>query len=149
MDIKTQLLNLIDHVVERNEENIVKNKTKGEYFNLIKIMGMATSEVHTHTPIIADLLNPKGSHGQGDIFLKIFVERFSPNFDINTKVVVEREKREGKDQFDILIRNDHQIMIIENKIYASDQSRQLNRYYSYCIAKNKQPILIYLSLSDA
>lgn len=149
MDIKTQLLNLIDHVVETNEENIVKNKMKGEYFNLIKIMGMARSEVHTHTPIITDLLNPKGSHGQGDIFLKIFVERFSPNFDINTKVVVEREKREGKDQFDILIRNDHQIMIIENKIYASDQSRQLNRYYSYCIAKNKQPILIYLSLSDA
>jgi hypothetical protein len=84
VDIKTQLLNLIDHVVERNEENIVKNKTKGEYFNLIKIMGMATNEVHTHTPIIADLINPKGSHGQRDIFLKIFVERFSPNFDINT-----------------------------------------------------------------
>ena len=129
MDIKNQLLSLIDHVVKTNEENIVKNKSKGEYFNLIKIMGMATSEVHTHTPIIADLLNPKGSHGQGSIFLKIFVEYFSLNFDINTKVVVEREKREGKDQFDILIRNDHQIMIIENKIYASDQSKQLNRYY--------------------
>ena len=149
MDIKNQLLSLIDHVVKTNEENIVKNKSKGEYFNLIKIMGMATSEVHTHTPIIADLLNPKGSHGQGSIFLKIFVEYFSLNFDINTKVIVEREKREGKDQIDILIRNDHQIMIIENKIYASDQSKQLNRYYSYCIAKNKQPILIYLSLLDA
>lgn len=149
MDIKNQLLSLIDHVVETNEENIVKNKAKGEYFNLIKIMGMATSEVHTHTPIIADLLNPKGSHGQGSIFLKIFVEYFSLNFDIDTKVIVEREKRERKDQIDILIRNDHQIMIIENKIYASDQSKQLNRYYSYCIAKNKQPILIYLSLLDA
>lgn len=149
MDIKNQLLSLIDHVVETNEENIVKNKAKGEYFNLIKIMGMATSEVHTHTPIIADLLNPQGSHGQGSIFLKIFVEYFSLNFDIDTKVIVEREKRERKDQVDILIRNDHQIMIIENKIYASDQSKQLNRYYSYCIAKNKQPILIYLSLLDA
>ena len=149
MDIKNQLLSLIDHVVETNEENIVKNKAKGEYFNLIKIMGMATSEVHTHTPIIADLLNPKGSHGQGSIFLKIFVEYFSLNFDIDTKVIVEREKRERKDQIDILIRNDHQIMIIENKIYASDQIKQLNRYYSYCIAKNKQPILIYLSLLDA
>lgn len=149
MDIKNQLLSLIDHVVETNEENIVKNKAKGEYFNLIKIMGMATSEVHTHTPIIADLLNPQGSHGQGSIFLKIFVEYFSLNFDIDTKVIVEREKRERKDQVDILIRNDHQIMIIENKIYASDQSKQLNRYYSYCIAKNKQPILIYLSLLNA
>ena len=103
MDIKNQLLSLIDHVVKTNEENIVKNKSKGEYFNLIKIMGMATSEVHTHTPIIADLLNPKGSHGQGSIFLKIFVEYFSLNFDLNTKVIVEREKREGKDQIDILI----------------------------------------------
>lgn len=57
---------------------------------------MATSEVHTHTPIIADLLNPKGSHGQGSIFLKIFVRYFSLNFDINTKVIVERKNEKEK-----------------------------------------------------
>ena len=76
MDIKTQLLNLIDHVVETNEENIVKDKAKGEYFNLIKIMGMATSEVHTHTLIIADYSILKGVMGKETSFLKFLSNIF-------------------------------------------------------------------------
>ena len=144
-----QLISLINQTVHINEEKIIQSKAKGEFFNLIKIMGMSSSEVHTHTPIIADLLNPKGSHGQNAFFLKSFVDFFSLDFDVDSSVSLEREKRVGKDQFDILIQNSHQMLIIENKIYAGDQSRQLNRYYSYSISQNKQPILIYLSLKDA
>ena len=47
----------------------------GENFNVFNILGLSTKEVRTHSAFIAELLNPKGSHGQGDTFLKLFVEQ--------------------------------------------------------------------------
>ncbi len=144
-----KLSKIIYDVVQINKESITKNKGEGRYFNLIKLMGMASSEVHPHTPIIADSLNPNGQHGQGDIFLKFFLNLFSIDFSLDSKVKVEREKRSKNDQIDILIENDSQIIIIENKIYAIDQEKQLYRYYEYCIRQKKQPILIYLSMQNS
>jgi hypothetical protein len=46
----------------------------GENFNVFKVLGLTTNEVRTHSAFIAELLNPKGSHGQKDVFLKLFLE---------------------------------------------------------------------------
>jgi hypothetical protein len=148
VDIIEKLGLIIEDVKLINEENIDKSLRNGEQFNLIKLLKMGTSEVHTHTPIIADLLNPKGSHGQGKIFLREFINFFDINFNLNDVIIVEREFRDNKDQIDILIENSEKIIIIENKIYASDQKDQLYRYYTYCIGKNKVPILIYLTMNN-
>lgn len=146
--MNNNLKTIISSVLEINDKCIHRNKIEGNYFNLIKLMGMASSEVNTHTPIIADLLNPNGQHGQGNIFLKLFLELFSIDFDIDYKVRVEKEKRVKNDQIDILIENESKIIIIENKVYASDQQKQLYRYYQYGLRQNKQPILIYLSMQN-
>lgn len=148
MDIIEKIDAIIEDIKLINEENINKSLGDGEQFNLIKLLKMGASEVHTHTPIIADLLNPKGSHGQGKIFLREFINLFDINFNLDDEIIIEREFRSDKDQIDILIENSKKIIIIENKIYAADQKDQLYRYYRYCIGKNKVPILIYLTMNN-
>src|SRR6056297_1174792 len=45
----------------------------GENFNIFSVLKIETDEVTTHSRFIAELLNPKGAHGQKDRFLKIFM----------------------------------------------------------------------------
>ena len=39
-------------------------------FNIFRLLGVARAEVTTHSAMLAELLNPDGSHGQGDRFLR-------------------------------------------------------------------------------
>lgn len=50
------------------ELNMKFDNQQGENFNLISLLGMERDEVRTHSRIVGDLLNPKGSHGQGGVF---------------------------------------------------------------------------------
>src|SRR5580692_3482102 len=57
-------------------------RATGEQFNIFKILGIGHYEVATHSPMLGNLLNPKGSHGQGDVFLRLFVNSMGiANFD--------------------------------------------------------------------
>ena len=47
----------------------------GENFNIFTILDRETDEVKTHSAIIADLLNPDGLHGQGEVFARLFLDR--------------------------------------------------------------------------
>ena len=130
---------------------IEKNKSHGNEFNLLKISGMGSSEVFTHTPILKELLDPRGSHGQGNLFLKSFIDSFCSEFIVDEFVQIKKEQRVGDKkksygQIDLIISNKTQILIIENKIYAEDQVKQLNRYYEYCESTKKQQFMIYLTL---
>lgn len=81
-----------------------------------------------HSSILGDLLNPQGSHQQGDIFLKFFFDVLEIKYskeDLWT-VTIESER------FDICIatRKMDKIIIIENKSnWADDQPNQLYRYW--------------------
>ena len=48
----------------------VKN---GDYFNVFNVLGLSSNETRTHSAFLAELLNPYGSHGMGDLFLKKFL----------------------------------------------------------------------------
>jgi len=129
-------------------------KISGENFNLFSIMKMETDERYTHSAIIGELLNPKGSHGQGSIFLELFfdgIEKLQTIENFNFKSAkITLEKSVGKidliqktgGSIDILIEDGRNIIIIENKVYASDQEAQLERYKNY----HKESILFYLNL---
>ena len=39
------------------------NQATGEHFNIFQILRIGHLEVKTHSPILAELLNPKGRHG--------------------------------------------------------------------------------------
>lgn len=141
-----QLLKQIQLISESYER--VAEAT-GENFNIFSVLQMETDEVKTHSRFIAELLNPNGSHGQKDIFLKKFIELLEiEDFDTqNANIFVEFyigevTNTEGG-RIDILIKNkDNKVVMIENKVYANEQLNQLQRYYNY---RPNEPLL-YLTL---
>lgn len=149
-----KLQHLLDNVsiISKKYDDIAR--ITGENFNIFSIMNMESNERYTHSAIIGELLNPKGSHGQGSKFLKLFfqeidclkkIENF--NFDAARIIIEEHigfiDKEYTKGGFiDIVIKDFLNVVIIENKIYAIDQRNQLVRY------KNHYPnsTLLYLNL---
>ncbi len=123
----------------------------GENFNIFHILGLQTDEVRLHSAFLAELLNPNGSHNQGDRFLTLFINQLKINNFSTTsaKIFVEyfttKISTDGENggRIDILLKdlNNKQI-IIENKIYAIDQPKQLIRYKNF----DKSAVLLYLNL---
>lgn len=141
--------------ITKNFEKMAK--FSGENFNVFRTLKIESSEVRMHSALIGELLDPNGSHGQRDLYLKLFIKNLESydklknmNFKTNSShLEVEKyigeindEKTEGG-RIDIFLEdcnNNH--IIIENKIYATDQNNQLLRYYNF----DKRSIILYLTL---
>ena len=138
----------ISGIIESTLNILERSKSHGNAFNLLKISGVHNSEVLTHTPILKELLDIDGSHGQKDFFLRSFVDSLKLDFEINSRTRVKKEQRYGEyGQLDLIIENDYQIIILENKIFAEDQPKQLYRYFRFCNEYAKKDCtLIYLTL---
>lgn len=132
-----ELLKDVKEIITENENEI--NKT-GKGFNLISILGMEENERYTHSAIIAELFNRKGSHTFGNKFFKLFLEQVevsdfnSSNYEVITEEYFSDVKC-GNDELmrtflDIVIKDKSgKVILIENKIWAKDQFEQLERYY--------------------
>jgi len=132
------------------------DRLSGDSFNVFRILKMETSEVKMHSALIGDLINPNGSHGQGKVFLDLFIEKCSSKKDhldtSNCSTHIEfnmgsmnEDKTEGG-RIDILVRDrNNKHLIVENKIHAPDQENQLLRYYN----KAKDVDLFYLTLDGS
>lgn len=141
------------HVVSVRNETIIE--ATGGRFNMFSILGVNHYE-NTHSGIIAEILNPFGSHGLKEKFLNEFVRlNISDDFDFDCKNAnVQREKYLGcLGRADIFIeqKDKRKAIIIENKIYAIDQNEQLMRYNEYALKnyhkKNYQ--ILYLTLDGS
>lgn len=139
------------YAINKKYENILN--VTGEEFNIFRILKLHAAENRTHSAFLAELLNPKGSHGQKDVFLRLFLKQLE-NLEIKTsflpekaKVVTERhigflnaDKSSGG-RLDICLTDlKNQEIYIENKIYAEDQENQLIRYNNH----NPDALLLYL-----
>ncbi len=132
-------------------------RVTGENFNVFSILGMESREIR-HSALLADLLNPKGSHDQGTVFLRLFFEMLREDCESRVKwelseielaqfsVIAEADVGGGR--IDILIEKNDKCVVIENKIYAGDQERQLGRYYDYAKENyaDENIVVIYLTL---
>jgi hypothetical protein len=122
------------------------NQKTGGYFNIFDIANIASDEV-TICRIIYELISPKGSHCQGNLYLKLFVKHvlgmeFS-DLDYRT-VKVSREYVMSDDRrIDLVIETQDKSIPIEVKIYAGDQSNQCFDYFS---KKAQNSNLFYLTL---
>lgn len=113
---------------------------KGENYNLFSILSIERYELK-HSALIANLLDPKGSHGCGDAFLRAFFEialkgtaypfESSTPPDSCTEYYTGPIADDTGGRIDILVKSSHYGLIIENKIYAGDQDKQLTRYDNY------------------
>lgn len=152
-----QITNLLRFVATLRRQFEKITEATGENFNIFRVLNLSTHETRTHSAFLGELLSPKGTHGQGSIFLKHFLTYLKiDNFD-HDKALVEIEKFAGyvdKDyleggRIDIVISDKKgRGIIIENKIYAGDQKNQLLRYDKY--GKSNFPEgfnLLYLTLN--
>jgi len=121
-------------------------------FNLIEIF--RPDEVKL-TRILAELLNPKGTHGQKETFLKLFVKKIYKN-DITERIDYETaeikiEFETAKGRIDLLIeffdlsKKRKRAIAIENKPWAGEQENQLQRYADYLKDRYQDYLLVFLS----
>ena len=150
----TSLLNIISKINEKYEEIY---KISGEKFNIFEILKVTNTEKY-HSRVLATLLDPKGSHGKGDLFLEKFLEIVATKRETDAKtdedskdvvgkkfsiegVRVQEEKPIDNGRPDITITNKNGKIILENKIWAEEGYYQLFTY-----SKEKPTHLIYLTL---
>lgn len=163
------IINILSQVriVSRKIKEQRKEKfERGENYNIFYDLGFMSDEVHLHSMFLANLLNPKGSHGQRGKFLEAFLKMLQKSFpaisahnlELNiTNASVEVEKYIGRQtdseggRIDIYLTDGKHSIIIENKIYAGDQHHQMLRYWNYGMSQKgddteKSFVLIYLTL---
>lgn len=146
-----EINNLLNQVAIINKKNEEILDATGGRFNMFKICGVNHYE-NTHSAIIAEFLNPHGTHGLKSKLLECFIEMLGDKFNIkdfnSSRASVETEHYTGDGRIDILIEdNQHKAIIIENKIYAPDQSEQLKRYDRYAQQQYKNGYqILYLTL---
>ena len=159
-----ELLQQVSEIVLKEKTLQEEKRKRGDNFNVFNILGLQASEVRLHSALIAELLNPIGGHGLGDKFMEAFLDtinnHYKEPFCLDTKsanVIVEHvigaisEDGESGGRIDIIIRDNlGQTIIIENKIYAEDQYRQMSRYNKYAKDElkltEKHVKLLYLTL---
>lgn len=166
MDKHEKLLSQVRVYVNEDKQRRAEAFRRGECYNVFNVLGVDNMEL-SHSAFLAALLDPDGSHGMQDAFLKAFIDTIAhggtkPELDTaHAKVYTEynigniTETTGGR--IDILItdRSDtgsgkaggHAI-IIENKIWAADQPNQLQRYDKYACGTYSSDgyLLLYLTL---
>ena len=160
------ILNQVRIVSQKIKEQRKEKFERGENFNIFNDLGFMSDEVHLHSMFLANLLNPKGSHGQRGKFLEAFLKMLQKSFpaisadslELDTAVAsVEVEKYIGRQtdseggRIDIYLTDGKHSIIIENKINAGDQHHQMLRYWNYGMSQKgddteKSFVLIYLTL---
>lgn len=105
--------------------------------------------------ILADLLNPRGSHGQGDLFLRLFLQQL----DLGVGAKLTRDANAHREapthgilkyrrRMDVLV-DAGVLLAIENKVNSSEQLDQVKDYLEhlrYCTQRShRRGVLIYLT----
>ncbi len=124
LDTFVEIINKIKKERER--------KTRvGEFVNVFilwnRISGISEP---THSKILAFILSSDSMHGQGNLFLKLFLRRIGVDVTTNEEWVVTAEKG----RVDVMLKRHFphpSVVIIENKSnWANDQPNQLYRYWA-------------------
>jgi len=147
---KNRIKSLIAQVKLLNDKYDTIKKLNGENFNIFSILNLESDEVKTHSYFIYNLLNPKGTHDMGDLFLKLFLKQILNKDEYKETgncITVKREDPTDENRrIDFTIEMENLLIAIEMKIYASDQPKQLVDYKKHIDKIKKQNKLFYLTL---
>lgn len=132
-------------------------------FNVFRLLQRTTDE-NVISAVIADMLSPDGTHGQGRVFLDAFKDNVCASFadrirhretaphpttswDEQVRVHLEYSTDKGR-RIDIVVAfGQHFLLGIENKIHAYDQQNQVRDYLSYLESCGREHALLYLTPS--
>lgn len=157
------LLNTVSKIIQGFETS----DDKASKYNIFWAAGIEGAEVYISS-FLRNLLDPKTKlHTMGYEFLRLFNETIKEEFsndctpfklpdvlsNMNTLEVhkeysigsLSHDKGTGG-RIDLLIKNGCNVIVIENKIFASDQPKQLWRYYEFIKRKQYNGTLLYLTL---
>lgn len=139
---------VLDRVIKQNTENVNLLKTKD--YNIFSVLQIQSKEVLI-CRMIADLLNPRGQHGAGAEYLKIFLRDCLGMEKMDTKladqaIVTAEYAIDDERRIDIVIEIGSYFLPIEVKIYAADQKSQCFDYYQYAKRREAQGESVYLTL---
>ena len=160
------ILNQVRIVSRKIKEQRKEKFERGENYNIFYDLGFMSDEVHLHSMFLANLLNPKGSHGQRGKFLEAFLKMLQKSFpaisadrlvldtanaSVEVAKYIGRQTDNEGGRIDIYLTDGKHSIIIENKIYAGDQHHQMLRCGNYGMSQKgddteKSFVLIYLTL---
>lgn len=119
--------------------------------NLLNILGVETNE-NVWSNIYAYLFNPWETHGRSYKFMRAFVKLLQSrnnsipdfkNYTIQREVKVN-ENREGR--IDLLIRDGHNYLIIENKVYHNADGNPFRDYFDSIKDSDASKFIVLLTL---
>jgi hypothetical protein len=120
-----------------NNPNLQTIESYLSRFNPIRVMKMAHMEI-CHSAILSWLLDPSGSHGLGDHFLRAFLGealrghwgRIPSALEVAQADLRDAEVRNEWHNIDIFVQSPRNrwAFIIENKFYSAQHSQQLQKY---------------------
>lgn len=128
-----------EKVYKEYENKVKERRARGIHdYNVFDVL--ETKEVK-HSKFIASLLDPKGLHYQGDLFLREFVNACGiSDFGLDTSnAQVYREY----ENIDIYITDGNKHIIIENKLWTGDHDEQIARYIQAIVDEQDEQDEIY------
>ena len=146
-------LKKIGEYAKERKSRFNKLYESGYFYNIFEILNIELDEVNTHSSILCNLLDPKGSHGQDRYYLDLFLKHLNKYDSLaNSDVIVDKNYYIGKiddesgGYIDILLNFGNKFKIaIENKINAKDQPNQLYRYETWLKNNSEKHLLLYLT----
>jgi len=134
-------------IAKKNREALEKSEWN---FNVFRLCGVYHYE-NANSRILAEFLNPHGSHGLGSALLEHFLSALEIPFSVSEMTEVVTELAMEKGRMDIVIRDRacDWCVVIENKIFAAEQDEQLPRYWNWLMTNYQEDNsrLLFLTLS--
>ena len=134
--------------LDKKQREIRKNQDINDY-NILTSVLSEYDEVRLHSRMIASFLDSQGEHYRDSLFFNLFMETLGlADFGIdstNLEVITEYN------DIDIYITDGARHIIIENKIGASDEEAQIQKYVAQIYKENKKLegknlLVLYLSI---
>jgi len=136
----------------------IRRRLTGERYSIFDVLGRSDSET-SHSLFLRHLLDPMETHDQGTVFLDCFVKtlkclakeqnvNFGENLPVDwrgAKSLTEVAHDDGR--IDIVIElSNIACIVIENKVWASEQDRQIARYGKWLESKKcDHKVLVFLT----
>lgn len=146
IDSISQILEEIGKVVQNYTDRHPKDS---EPYNVFKVLEISEREV-LMCRILADLLNPQGSHNRGAVYLKSFlckamkrdnmIEESFADTHVYKEYPITADRR-----IDIVIQSNQCFIPIEVKINAGEQKSQCYDYFQFASQINKNAKVVYLT----
>ena len=143
-----ELLLKVSNEIKKNNKD---KSLKGEFFNVFDVVGIGSDEVKM-CKVLAEIINPHGSHSQEITFLKSFCDIVLgvqiEDDELTTVKVYTEYPTDFNRRIDIVIVSKYRFIPIEVKIYAEDQKRQCRDYYDFAVKQKKNFNTVYYLTLD-